>query len=159
MKNVTRRNVLKIATTASAGVCLCGGTGGCATFTKKGATPPIAKEAYTIKGKTLLVQLDKVPQLSAAGGAVKIIDLQLPTPIILARSDDNTYCAVSLLCPHRGAEVEYRHEEKQFRCASLGHSTFKLDGTKIKGFAKQGLQKFTTERDPTDKNCLTITFV
>lgn len=158
MSKVTRRSMLKIASTASAGACLCGGTGGCATFTKEGTTPPIPKTAYTVKGKCLLVQLDKVPQLSAIGGAVKIIDLQLPTPMILARSEEKTYHAVSLLCPHRSVEVEYQHEQQRFRCASLGHSTFKRDGSKIKGFAKQGLQKYTAELHPTEKNCLTITF-
>lgn len=158
MKNVTRRNWVRIASSAGAGACLCGGTGGCATFTKVGNTPAVVKGAYTIKGKTVRITLNKVHALEAIGGAVKIIDPLLPHAMIIARSGEANYCAVSLLCPHRSVEVEYQHKEKRFRCASLGHSTFGLDGAKLKGFAKQGLQAYKAELDTSEPGCLTVTF-
>ncbi|MEI6645182.1 MAG: Rieske 2Fe-2S domain-containing protein [bacterium] len=157
MNKVTRRNWVQMASTAGAGVCLCGGTGGCATFTKVGSTPSLLKEAYTLTDKKILVKLDMVQPLSTVGGAVKLIDPKLPTPIIIARAEGNSYHVVSLLCPHRNVEVEYQHPQKRFRCASLGHSTFNLDGSKIKGFAKQGLPSYKAEMHPTQPGCLTIT--
>jgi nitrite reductase/ring-hydroxylating ferredoxin subunit len=157
MNKVTRRNWVKVASAAGAGVCLCGGTGGCATFSKVGSTPPITKEAYTLKNKKILLKLDKVQQLSTVGGAVKIIDPQLPTPVIIARAEGDAYHVVSLLCPHRNVEVEYQHADKQFRCASLGHSKFKTDGTLKKGLTQKALSHYEASLDPADKNCLVVT--
>jgi len=157
MNKVTRRNWIKIASTAGAGVCLCGGTGGCATFTKVGSTPSIEKGAYTLADKKILVKLDSVQQLSTVGGAVKIIDPLLSTPLIIGRTGENKYAVVSLLCPHRSVEVEYQHTDKQFRCASLGHSKFNTDGTLKKGLTKKSLSHYEAALDPVDKNCLVVT--
>jgi len=143
---------------AGAGVCVCGMNEGCATFTKKGKTPAITAEAYVIEGNTVKVALDKVPALAVVGGSVKIIDPRLPTSIIIARKTEDEYAAVSLLCPHCGVEVEYLHDEKRFRCASLGHSKFGTDGTLQKGLANKGLTRYDAKLDPADKNRLLISY-
>ncbi len=143
---------------AGAGTCVCGLGGGCATFSKVGGTPPIGEEAYVLEAKTLRVALDKVPALGKVGGSVKIIDARLPTPIIIARNGEVDYVAASLLCPHRGVEVEYQPDQHQFRCASLGHSTFGKDGSLKKGLAKKGLTRYDAKLDPADKNRLLVTF-
>ena len=142
---------------AGAGVCVCGMNEGCATFTKKSKTPASAAEAYVIEGNTVKVALDKVPGLAAVGGSVKVIDSRLPTSIIIARKGEADYAVVSLLCPHRGVEVEYQHEEKRFRCASLGHSKFGMDGTLKKGLSKKSLSHYTAALDTADKNRLVVT--
>ena len=158
MNNITRRSLVTAIGAAGAGTCVCGMGGGCATFTKKGKTPAIAAEAYVIEGNTVKVALDKVPGLVAVGGSVKVIDSRLPTSIIIARKGESDYAVVSLLCPHRGVEVEYQHEEKRFRCASLGHSTFGTDGTLQKGLADKGLTRYEAKLDPADGKRLLITY-
>ncbi len=155
MKRITRRTALAAIGTGGAGTCLCGLSGGCATFTKKGRTPPIAATAYTVRDGVLTVMLDQVPELAAAGGAVKVIDGRLPTPLIIARTGASRYVAVSLLCPHRSAEVEYQHAEQRFRCASLGHSAFGLDGARQRGPAKHGLIPCCVEQEG---SCLSVAF-
>lgn len=137
---------------------MCGLGGGCSTFSKVGATPPIAKDVYAFDAKTLSVALDKVPELRKVGGSVKIIDARLPASVIIARKGENEYVAASLLCPHRGVEVEYQPEQHQFRCASLGHSKFGEDGSLKKGLAKKGLTRYDAKLDPADKNRLLVTF-
>ncbi len=141
---------------AGAGTCVCGLGGGCATFSKVGKTPAIASDAYAIEAKTLKVTLGKATPLASVGGSGKIIDSRLPTPIIIARTGESEYAAVSLLCPHRGVEVEYRHADKQFRCASLGHSKFGTDGALKKGLTKKSLSRYTAVLDPADKNRLVV---
>lgn len=158
MNKMTRRGMVAAIGVAGAGVCVCGMNEGCATFTKKGKTPVIAAEAYVIEGNTVRVALDKVPALAAVGGSVKVIDPRLPTSLIIARKTEDEYAAVSLLCPHRGVEVEYQHEEKRFRCASLGHSRFGTDGALQKGLAKKGLTRYEAKLDPADKNRLLVIF-
>lgn len=157
MNKMTRRSMVTAIGAAGAGTCVCGLGGGCATFSKVGATPAIAADAYVIEAKTLKVTLGKVPPLAAVGGSVKVIDARLPTPIIIARAGEAEYAVVSLLCPHRGVEVEYRHADKQFRCASLGHSKFGTDGKLKKGLAKKSLSRYTAALDPADKNRLVVT--
>jgi Rieske Fe-S protein len=148
MTSINRRDFLaSLAAAAGAGTCACG-AGGCATFTKTGNTPAIAADAYTIEGRTATLRLGQVPELASVGGAVKILDPRLPQPIIVGRAGQAEYIAVSLLCTHRGAEVEYRHKEGQFRCASLGHSRFDPDGSRKRGPARRPLQRFETHLTP-----------
>ncbi len=158
MKKMTRRGMVAAIGVAGAGICVCGLNEGCATFTKKGNTPAIAAEAYVIEGNSVKVSLDKVPPLAAVGGSVKVIDSRLPTPIIIARKGEADYAVVSLLCPHRGVEVEYQHEEKRFRCASLGHSKFGADGALQNGLANKGLTRYEAKLDPADGKRLLITY-
>jgi hypothetical protein len=102
--------------------------------------------------------LDKTPELSATGGSVKIIDARLPMPLLVARTGETTFAVVSLLCPHRNVEIEYQHQEKHFRCASLGHSQFGLDGKVIKSMTtKESISHYPAALDPSDKNQLLIT--
>jgi hypothetical protein len=156
MNKVTRRDWVGLATTAGAGVCLCGC--GCATFSKVGTTAGIATDAYTVEGKALNVLLDKAPALTSVGGSVKMIDARLPMPLLVARTGDATYAVVSLLCPHRHVEVEYQHQDKLFRCASLGHSKFGLDGKLIKSMTtKKSISHYSAALDPADKNRLVVT--
>lgn len=148
MKRIPRREFLEtLAAAAGAGVCACG-AGGCATFTKTGSTPPIATDAFALDGTTLTIGLGKVPELAAVGASVKVIDPRLPQPIIIGRAGPTDYVAVSLLCTHRGVEVEYRHDEGQFRCASLGHSRYGTDGTRKRGPARRPLRRFETKLTP-----------
>ena len=53
-------------------------------------------------------------------------------------------------------EVEYRHADKQFRCASLGHSKFDTDGALKKGLTKKSLSRYTAALDPADKDRLVV---
>ena len=158
MNKMTRRSMVTAIGAAGAGTCVCGLGGGCATFSKVGGTPAITADAYAIEGKTLKVALGKTPALASVGGAVKIIDARLPTSVIVARTGEAEYAAVSLLCPHRGVEVEYRHTDRQFRCASLGHSKFGTDGALKKGLANKGLTRYDSKLDPVDGKRLLITY-
>jgi len=142
--------------TAGAGTCMCGINSGCSSFSKVGKTPAIPAGAYVVDEKKLSIDLSKVPQLVKIGGSVKIIDQQLKDRLIVARIGAEEYAVVSLLCTHRGCEVEYCLENNEFRCASLGHSKFKVDGTKIKGFAKGPLKKYLATFDPEEKDRLVV---
>jgi hypothetical protein len=102
--------------------------------------------------------LDKAPALTNVGGSVKIIDARLPMPLLVARTGEATYTVVSLLCPHRHVEVEYQHQNKLFRCASLGHSKFGLDGKLLKSMTtKESISHYAAALDLDDKNRLVVT--
>ena len=157
MTRINRRKFIAGVVTAGAGTCICG-LNGCATFTKTGGAASIPAGAYIVENKNIKIALDKVSELGTIGGSVKITDAKLPQPVIVGRIGVSEYAVVSLKCPHRGVEVEYKHADKQFRCASIGHSTFAADGTYKKGFAKKSLIKFEAKLDTIDANTLIIRF-
>ncbi|MBN1959799.1 MAG: Rieske 2Fe-2S domain-containing protein [Deltaproteobacteria bacterium] len=130
------------AAVAGTGLCICG-IGGCATLTGTGSTPQIAKTAIAQVNDELVIDVTKVAELSVVGGAVKIAGKNNIKPIIIARVNESSFVVASLVCPHRGVEMEYENEAMNFSCASLGNSTFKLDGEKVSGPAKNNLQIFS----------------
>lgn len=142
MKRVTRKEFL-IGSATVAGACMCGGLSGCATITKIGNTPQIEASAYSIgNGHILQLSLEKSPQLASVGSSGKIIDAELGDSLIIARVADTEYVANSIKCTHRGVEVEYHHDKRNFKCASLGGSEFALDGSSLGGFGKDPLKTY-----------------
>ncbi|MCF7973317.1 MAG: Rieske 2Fe-2S domain-containing protein [Phycisphaerae bacterium] len=150
MKKISRKAFIVGGVTAAAtGACLCTKTGR-ATIFGVGDTPPIASDAYDIaEDKSIRIHLDRVPELAFDGGSIKILDTAIDDSLIIVRIAENDYVASSIKCTHRGVEVEYQAQDKCFKCASLGGSTFKTSGEKIHGFAKSPLKTYpvSTEGD------------
>jgi len=90
----------------------------------------------------MVIDLSKEPILSQVGGVVKIRQDDIPSKIIIAHTQKNTYKIASLLCTHRGVEIEYDHKKQHFECASLGNSTFTLSGQNKGGPAEKPLQAY-----------------
>jgi len=133
---------------AAAGTCLCG-AGGCKMISGVGATPALAGECYTLHAapRHLEVHLARAAELARAGGSAKLLDRQLPEPLILASPQLGRYVAVSLGCTHGGRELEYDHEGQRFRCVSFGGSEFALDGARLAGPAERALNAYPTRLD------------
>jgi len=146
MREVTRRELIAGSAAAAAGVCACCG-GGCATFTGVGKTPSIDAGAYTVKDGKLEIDLGKATQLATVGGSVKIIDPALSDSLIVVRTGDEQYVVASLICTHRGkVELNYQHDQKRFKCASLGSSKFGLDGKNLGGPADKPLRIYKVSK-------------
>jgi len=119
--------------------CLCG-LNGCATITKIGNTPAINPDSYALTNNILTIDLSKEVNLSQVGEAVKIKHSDIPNGLIIAHVEENRFEVASLLCTHRGVEVEYDHEQTNFSCASLGGSTYEINGKNISGPATKPLK-------------------
>ena len=143
MVKLNRRQFLKKSamTIAVTSTCLCN-LNGCATITKIGNTPAIIPESFTLTNNILTIDLSKETILSKVGGAVKIKHSDIPDGMIIAHVEDNRFEIASLLCTHRGVEVEYDHSQNNFKCASLGGSTFAIDGNNISGPAEKPLKEY-----------------
>jgi nitrite reductase/ring-hydroxylating ferredoxin subunit len=144
---VTRRGFIVGGTLTAlhTGMCLCAVTG-CSSITGKGKTPKIRPDAYSIgDGPTVTIDIAEVPSFREVGGSVKIIDERLPDDLIVVRAADDIYIAASLYCTHRGVELEYDNEDKNFVCASAGRSRFQLDGKNISGSADKPIATYPTK--------------
>lgn len=129
-ENLSRREF--IATTAAVGVCMCG-LNGCNFFLPyTGDTPQIHPPAYEIaelNGKVeIIIDTAKIPGMLNAGSAIKIIDPKINDRIIIANPGDNKLIALSIACTHNGAEIEYKHDRKIFKCVSFNRAEFSMEG-------------------------------
>ncbi len=75
--------------------------------------------------------------LSNAGGYVTV------QGVVVARTTNNTYLAVSAACPHEGVNVEYQGNQNQFFCPAHG-SYFSSTGARTAGPAQRGLTQYQT---------------
>jgi Rieske Fe-S protein len=143
MKRISRKAfIVGGVAAAAAGACLCSKTGR-ATIFGSGDTPHIASDAYDIgEDQRIRIRLDRVPELAFDGGSIKIVDSNIDDALIVVRIAKDDYVASSIRCTHRGVEVEYQPDDKCFKCASLGGSTFKTSGEKVRGFAKSALKTY-----------------
>lgn len=149
MGECSRRQFLKRGTVrlAVTSTCLCG-INGCATITKIGDTPSINPDAFTLTKNILTIDLSKEAILSKVGGAVKIRHSDIPNGVIIARVAEQRFEVASLLCTHRGVEVEYDQEQTNFKCASLGGSRYGINGKNLSGPASEPLREYeATLRD------------
>lgn len=143
MKTLDRRQFLKKSSlTVAVGATALYGLNSCASFTKVGSTPVIDPGALKVNNHQLKIDLAKEPELSQVGGSIKIQNENIPEGIIVARVDEHMIEIASLKCTHRGVEVEYDQQNKRFECASIGHSTFSLDGENLGGPAKHPLKNY-----------------
>ena len=75
--------------------------------------------------------------LSNAGGYVTV------QGVVVARTTNNSYLAVSAACPHDGVNVEYQGNQNQFFCPDHG-SYFSSTGSRTAGPAQRGLTQYQT---------------
>lgn len=64
--------------------------------------------------------------------------------IIIARTGNDTFVALSKVCTHAGQTVVYDHPNSRFVC-NAHNSIFETSGTVVSGPANRALTKFKTE--------------
>ncbi len=73
--------------------------------------------------------------------------------IIIFRTGETSYMALSKICTHQGCTVTYSHDNGNIPCACHG-SLFNTGGTVLQGPAASNLKKYTVSKDG---DILTIT--
>ena len=143
MVDIDRRDFIKNGTASIVvtSACLCG-LNGCAAYTGISKTPSANPDAITFDGNVLTIDLASEPTLRRIGGAVKVRNDEVPDGLIIACLAERRYAIASLLCTHRGVELEYDHQKTRFECPSIGSSVFSLDGTRVSGMARQPLRSY-----------------
>jgi nitrite reductase/ring-hydroxylating ferredoxin subunit len=129
-ENFSRREF--IAATAAVGACMCG-LNGCNFFLPyTGDTPqihPPASEITELDGKVeIIIDTAKIPDMLNEGRAIKIFDPKIKDRVIIANPGNNKLIALSIACTHNGAEIEYKHDQKIFKCVSYNRAEFSLEG-------------------------------
>ncbi|CUS99642.1 ubiquinol-cytochrome c reductase iron-sulfur subunit [Candidatus Kryptobacter tengchongensis] len=108
---------------------------GCGKEESNPTQPPTSGASFTIK-------LSEHPELAQVGG-FKTFTIN-SIPIIVFRTGETTFKALSMICTHQGCTVSWVNSSQQFQCPCHG-SKFDKDGKVIQGPATQNLKSYNTE--------------
>jgi Rieske Fe-S protein len=84
------------------------------------------------------------PEFQLSDGAIQLEVEHAVSPIVVVRTSENSFVALSPICTHLGCTV--RKDGTFFRCPCHG-STYTLNGNVVRGPAEQSLRTFKTEYD------------
>ena len=106
-------------------------------------TQLLNEKQYLIEKEKVVIYLDRVPELSTAGGWVNIVSNDLPFSLIIVRVDErDNYVVASNHCTHKGKSLKYDPKDKLFRCSG-GKGKFNIDGTVAGGPPEKPLKIYS----------------
>jgi Rieske Fe-S protein len=106
------------------------------------AAAGVATHRVPVRENRVFVPVADFPELSTAGGGVKVQAEGVPGPIFLIRAGQDRYVALSAVCTHLGCQV--RKLPQSLRCPCHG-SAYDLEGAVLRGPAQRPLTRFRTE--------------
>ena len=110
-------------------------------------TKPLDETLWQFENNTISIQLSRVPQLAAVGGAVYLRGKGLKRPILVVRTGEDELRAYENRCTHAGRKIDPVPGQKILRCCSVCHSRFDLEGNKVSGPAKRSLKLYNITRN------------
>lgn len=109
---------------------------------------PVNAGCWTYADGKLEVSLDKAPELSQKGGAIRLEGPSLPKRVLVVHGQDGAFHAFPNRCTHIGhRRIDPVPGEDKIRCCSVGKSTFDYSGQRISGSAKESLEPLALEAD------------
>ena len=109
---------------------------------------PANSGCWTYADGKLEVILDKAPELSQKGGAVRLEGPSLPKRVLVVHGQDGAFHAFPNRCTHIGhRRIDTVPGEDKIRCCSVGKSTFDYSGKLLSGSAKESLEPLALESD------------
>ena len=109
---------------------------------------PANAECWTYRDGKLEVFLDKAPELSQKGGAVRLEGDSLPKRVLVVHGQDGAFHAFPNRCTHVGhRRIDPVAGEGKIRCCSVGKSTFDYSGKLLSGSAKEPLEPLALESE------------
>jgi cytochrome b6-f complex iron-sulfur subunit len=132
----SRRDILRFGAAAAAAAC-----GGCGILGSR-------KPDVTAEPKQGVIRLTRAQSaaLLASEGSILVKTEGIHDKILVVHLMDHALYAVSAICTHMGCTVDYSKDAGQIGCPCHG-SQFALDGSVIRGPAKQPLKRYNVTID------------
>jgi len=102
--------------------------------------PPSDAGCWTLEGKTAVVDLGRVPELSEPDRAVRLEKKGAPDRLLLIHGNDGRYYAFKNRCMHGGRRLDPVPGTRHVQCCSIGRSTYDDSGKVLSGPAKGPLE-------------------
>ncbi len=117
---------------------------------------PIDPTCWSYADSKLTLDLNKVPELKQAGGAIRLEGKNLPERILVFFGEDGKYYVFRNRCSHVGhRRLDPVPGTNTIQCCSISKSTYNFDGDKIYGPAPHPVIRYNTTVDG-DKLTATI---
>jgi nitrite reductase/ring-hydroxylating ferredoxin subunit len=107
---------------------------------------PQDESGWHYESGQLSISLDRIPELTRPGTAVRFEGKSLPVRVLVVFGEDKQYRVFHNRCTHLGhRRLDYVPGTETVQCCSVGKSTYTFDGDKIHGPAPQSIRTFPVE--------------
>ena len=113
-------------------------------------TKPLSRDLWEQEGNKVRVKLNQLTIPLEKGAATYIKDNALQYPVLILRTDDDTYLAFANRCTHSHRKLDPVPGQQILRCCSVMHSTFNYKGEKLSGPATGNLTPYPAEMSGDD---------
>lgn len=144
-KNITRRGFLKITGAVGGAFLLINCKLSDITRGASETNLPQIEGAWAYSENILTLDLSKLPEIGALGGAVRIEGEDLPNPILVVLGEDGNYYAYKNVCTHLGRLIDPLAGTMKLKCSSMickERSTYDYQGRVHSGYAEGPLKKY-----------------
>jgi len=100
---------------------------------------------WEVSGRKLLIDLNRVPELSKPGGAIRLEGKNLHDRVLVIRADDGTFRSFRNRCRHMGRRLDPVPGTETVQCCSVSKTTYSYDGQVLYGPAKEPVNTFPVE--------------
>lgn len=103
---------------------------------------PQNQDAWQYADGVVTVDLNRMPELAAPGGAARLEGKGLPERVLLVHGNDGAYHAFRNRCTHMGRRIDPLPDTDRLRCCSVSRSTFDYAGEPLEGPAGNSITAF-----------------
>jgi len=108
--------------------------------------PPENPESWRYQDGRIRIDLDRTPELSAQGGAIRLEGGDLPCRVLVVHGRDGQYHAFLNKCTHMGRRLDPLPGQPHIQCCSVSKTTYEYDGRVISGAGKSDASTFSVEQ-------------
>ena len=107
---------------------------------------PQDESGWHYESGKLTISLDRIPELTRSGTAVRFEGKSLPVRVLVVFGEDRQYQAFHNRCTHLGhRRLDYVPGTETVQCCSVNKSTYTFDGDKIHGPAPRSIRTYPVE--------------
>jgi nitrite reductase/ring-hydroxylating ferredoxin subunit len=103
---------------------------------------PACADAWSLAGRTVTLDLARLPELAPAGGAIRLEGRGLPHRLLVVHGSDGHFYALANRCSHMGRRLDPLAGQARLQCCSVSKSTFSYAGNPLGGAARAALKTF-----------------
>ncbi len=116
-------------------------------FGISGTNKPQDEEGWQYHAGQLTINLDRIPELTQPGTAIRLEGKALPKRILIVFGMDKQYRAFHNRCTHFGhRRLDYVPGTETVQCCSVNKSTYRFNGKKIVGPNPKPIDTYPVER-------------
>ena len=108
---------------------------------------PVTEKSWTYHSGELIIDLNRVPDLTIPGSALRFEGGSLPVRVLIVYGQDEEYRAFHNRCTHFGhRRLDYVPGTDTIQCCSINKSTYTFAGKKIHGPNPKPVAVFPVEK-------------